>query len=263
MRPFLGGLWATLRATNDGLKRPGNLAHTKRIAHSLNWILALLGEKKAPFVWVFRAIRTNSGAIVVTDASTWGLGGVLFIHGEPKEFFSCPIPFEFIRRTKATPGLPKFMALRESLCLLLAARLWLTRFPVGSVVRVKADNVGALFLLAKGKATSSELSIVAREIALDQAMEKYEVTILEHINTKVNVVADALSRQHDPFPSEFPTERLRGARRALRGSKFLGSPRVKTRVRCFERGGSGWVASSAVSPVARRAPRSVSVFIRP
>ncbi|CAK9097013.1 Kinase D-interacting substrate of 220 kDa, partial [Durusdinium trenchii] len=41
-------------------------------------------------------------------------------------------------------------------------------------------------------------------------MGKYEVTILEHINTKVNVIADALSRQHDPLPSVFPTERLQG-----------------------------------------------------
>ena len=50
MRPFLGGLWATLCTANDGPKRNGNLVHTKRIAHFLNWILALLGEKKAPFV---------------------------------------------------------------------------------------------------------------------------------------------------------------------------------------------------------------------
>ena len=46
-------------------------------------------------------------------------------------------------------------------------------------------------------------------------MGKYEVTILEHINTKVNVIADAVSRQHDPLPSVFPTERLKGASRTL------------------------------------------------
>ena len=71
MHPFLGGLWATLCTANDGPKRTGNLVHTKRIAHSLNWILALLGEKKAPFVRVFRAIRTNSGAIVVVHVGPW------------------------------------------------------------------------------------------------------------------------------------------------------------------------------------------------
>ena len=105
------------------------------------------------------------------------------------------------------------MALWEALCLLLAARIWLVRFPIGSVVRVKADNISALYLLAKGKAKSPELQVVAREIALDQAKERYEVTILQHINTKLNITADPLSRQHDPVPPPFPQDCLGEAKR--------------------------------------------------
>ena len=128
--------------------------------------------------------------------------------GLPVSFFSTPIPMEFINHTKAMPGDPKHMTVWESLCLLLASRLWLASYPVGSVVRVKSDNLGALFLLAKGKAKSAELSIVAREIALDQAKGLYEFTILQHLNTKVNKIADPLSRQHDPNPPAFPSEEL-------------------------------------------------------
>ena len=160
-----------------------------------------------------RAIRETSGAILITDASTWGLGGVLLIDGSPTEYFSCAIPYEFIRRTKAEPGLPKHMALWESLALLLAARIWLPRFLLGSIVRVKADNISALYLLLKGKARSPDMSIVAREIALDQAMGIYEFTMLQHINTKMNRISDPLSRQSDPNPPNFPHNLLGEARR--------------------------------------------------
>ena len=212
MRPFLGGIWAVL-ATDDGPSRARKLVHTKRIAHSMEWILALLEESTVPFTRVVRSVKPNSGAIIITDASTWGMGGVLLMGGAAIEYFSCPIPFQFTVKTGAIPGIPKHMALWEALCLLLAARIWLVRFPIGSVVRVKADNISALYLLAKGKAKSPELQVVAREIALDQAKERYEVTILQHINTKLNITADPLSRQHDPVPPPFPQDRLGEAKR--------------------------------------------------
>ena len=47
-------------------------------------------------------------------------------------------------------------------------------------------------------------SIVAREIAMDQARSLYEFTLLKHINTKDNLIADALSRQFEPIPAPFP-----------------------------------------------------------
>eukprot|EP00435_Cladocopium_sp_Y103_P055235 s871_g18.t1 len=150
MRPFLGAIWAVL-ATDDGPSRARKLVHTKRIAHAMEWILSLLDETTVPFTRVVRAFKPSSGAIIITDASTWGLGGVLLEGGRPAEFFSCPIPFQFTLKTGAIPGIPKHMALWEALCLLLAARLWLTRFPIGTVVRVKADNISALFLLSKAK----------------------------------------------------------------------------------------------------------------
>ena len=57
------------------------------------------------------------------------------------------------------------------------------------------------------------MSIVAREIALDQAMGVYEFTMLQHINTKMNRISDPLSRQSDPNPPQFPHELLGGAKR--------------------------------------------------
>ena len=122
LRPFLGAFWSVL-TTDDGPKRARQLVHTKRIAQACEWILALLEEKDAPFVRTVRAFHTNSEAIIITDASTWGFGGLLILRGQPVEFFSCPIPFEFIYKTGAVPGLPKHMTLWEACCLLVAARI--------------------------------------------------------------------------------------------------------------------------------------------
>ena len=36
-------------------------------------------------------------------------------------------------------------------------------------MRAKSDNIGVLYMIANGKATSAELNILAREFALDQA----------------------------------------------------------------------------------------------
>ena len=212
MRPFLSSLWAAMK-TNDGPQRTRNVIHVRRIAAAVMWINEMLGEKNFPFVRTVRAVRVKTEAILITDASTMGLGGVLIVGGVPKEFFSTPIPHEFLIHTGAKPGDPKHMALWEALCLLLAARTWLTKFPLGSIVRVKADNIGALHLLAKGKARSPDLSIVAREISLDVATGKYEFTLLQHLNTKLNKIADSLSRQHDPMPPPFPSKALDGAKR--------------------------------------------------
>ena len=210
LRPFLGAFWSVL-TTNDGPKRARQLVHTKRIAQACEWILALLEEKDAPFVRTVRAFHTNSEAIIITDASTWGFGGLLILSGQPVEFFSCPIPYEFIYKSGAIPGLPKHMTLWEACCLLVAARIWLVQFPLGTIVRVKADNIAALHMLARGKARTPELATIARE--LYQALGCYELTVLQRINTKLNITADPLSRQRDPSPPPFPHQELAGAKR--------------------------------------------------
>ena len=212
MRPFLNSLWAAL-ATNDGSKRARNVVHVRRIGIALQWIDALLGEKDAPFIRVARAFRHPTNCIIITDASTRGLGAVMLMNGEPKEFFSTCIPQEFQDRTGAKTGDPSHMALWEFLCLLVAARIWLSKFPLGSVIRVKSDNMSALQMLAKGRAKSPSMAMVAREVALDQARGTYEFTILQHLNTKLNKVADALSRQFEPKPPVFPCEELGNASR--------------------------------------------------
>ena len=66
------------------------------------------------------------------------------------------------------------------------------------------------------KARSPDLATVARELALDQALEDYEFTLLSHIDTKSNVLADALSRQFEDSPEPFPPELAKCKRVAVK-----------------------------------------------
>ena len=73
MRPVLGAIWAVL-ATDDGPARARKLVHTKRIAQAMECVLALLNETTVPFTRVVRAVKPNSGAIIITTPQLGGLG---------------------------------------------------------------------------------------------------------------------------------------------------------------------------------------------
>ena len=117
------------------------------VGQALDWVLTFLQEERI-LCRVVRAVRMKSEATIITDASTKGMGAVLLVGSEPMEYFSCPIPSEFILRFQASTGDPKHMALWESLCLLVAARTWLIRYPIGSTARVRADD-SALYMIKK------------------------------------------------------------------------------------------------------------------
>ena len=215
LRPFLASLWAAVSQANDKGQPLRRLVHTKRVGQALDWVLTFLHEERI-LCRVVRAVREKSNATIITDASTKGMGAVLFVGTEPMEYFSVPIPSEFILRFQASTGDPKHMSPWESLCLLVAARIWLVRYPIGSTARVRADNLAALYMIKKCKAKSPDLAAVARELALDQALEDYEFTLLSHIDTKSNVLADALSRQFEDSPEPFPPELAKCKRVAVK-----------------------------------------------
>ena len=81
LRPFLASLWVG--------KAPGKLVHTRRIGQALKWISAFLGGENS-LTRVVMARRQMSGHPVITDASTFGMGGVLIEGDSPREFFQHP-----------------------------------------------------------------------------------------------------------------------------------------------------------------------------
>ena len=182
LRPFLASLWAVLSGTSAGkAQHSGKLVHLRRIRPALKWIEALVKGEPAPLHRTLESHIPVARAEVVTDASPWGIGGVLKIGGRNAKYFSCEIPQEALRRFKAQTGLSKYNTLWEGLALLVAFRLWLPELGRCAAVRAKSDNLGVLCMLAKGGAKSKDLNALAREFALDQALRTYRLHWLEHI----------------------------------------------------------------------------------
>ena len=117
---------------------------------------------------------------------------------KPLRWFATLTPNEVWR------GDSGFNTLWEAVALLIACRLWLGRTIRGFGVRLRSHNVGALRTFFKLAAGSSNLNVVAREVALDLALKNYRLTELSHIPGITNVTSDALSRLWSPDPKPFP-----------------------------------------------------------
>ena len=179
--------------------------HTKRIAASLHWVIALLQGEHGRLKRRFEARKTDEGWEIITDACPWGIGGILYKKSIPQRWFSAELSSALLEKFKAKKGESGFNTAWEALALLTALRLWLPRLPKMLSVRVKSDNVGALRMLLNLTSSSDPLSIIAREVALDIASDNYQISELEHVPGITNVAADALSRlwapQSEPLPN--------------------------------------------------------------
>ena len=210
LRPFLSTVWGALGSActaNDGggkSRLSGRLVHTRRVRPALLWVAALVRGEPAPLMRKLTILTPELEAEVVTDACPFGIGGVLRINNNPVSCFGMDIPDTALKRFKACRGDCKFNTVWEGLALLVAFRAWLPNLGFGAFVRCKSDNVGALVMLSKGKAKSPEMNILAREFALDQALQKYRLGWLKHIPGVTNLEADALSRLHAPIPATLP-----------------------------------------------------------
>ena len=63
---------------------------------------------------------------------------------------------------------------------------------------IKSDSCAALGAFLKQRSPKPDINAVVRELALDLAEGRYRIDIQEHIEGKLNIVADALSRACQP-----------------------------------------------------------------
>jgi hypothetical protein len=66
------------------------------------------------------------------------------------------------------------------------------------VACLRGDSTAALGELGKLSSPSQQMNAVCREMALDLAEGAYRVTVLEHVEGKLNLLPDCLSRFCEP-----------------------------------------------------------------
>ena len=211
LRPFLAAIWAVLPfnrvSTNDGARgkgASGKMVHVRRIRPSLMWIQALLHGSEAKLQRTLQAFVPELEVTITTDACPFGIGGTLRVSGELKSSFASDLPKSLLEKFKAARGDAKHTTLWEAFALLFACRTWLPSFKGRAKVRCKSDSLSLLQMLMKGRAKSADLSVIAREFAIDLAKGRYRLHLLKHIPGITNIEADALSRVCAPIVPALP-----------------------------------------------------------
>ena len=87
-----------------GRKLLQSLVHVKRIRPALVWLGAFLRQRLGPLLHTFPFRAPSRTVAITTDASTWGMGGVLSEAGVVLECFATPLSREDLRRFRASQG---------------------------------------------------------------------------------------------------------------------------------------------------------------
>ena len=110
---------------------------------------------------------------MVTDASPWGIGGVLFLEGTPCAYFADIIQDADLCRFHASRGDPGFNTTWEALAVLVAVRIWESLIPRDSTVELRSDNLPTVYACHSYAARADDLNAILREIALVHALQGF------------------------------------------------------------------------------------------
>lgn len=143
--------------------------------------------------------REGPEVILAWDASPYGMGGMLQINKEFKEFFAIGISKDDEKYMATEAGSSVGQQTWEGLCGLICLRLWSKFWQAARAkLRLRNDNVGALTLFAHVKGRSPAHTLLARELALDLGRAQCRPDLVEHLPGVTNKVCDVLSRRYQP-----------------------------------------------------------------
>ena len=227
LKPFVDPLWAEISRAKSRCVSGRSFISTDRVRHAVSWIQGLMRARGNHLFSTFKlGLPLPKRRVVwLTDASPWGLGGVLLVEGRAVACFASKLTRADAVRLHAKIGESKYMPRWEALALLVAAKLWHSRVSVFDAVIVKGDNLGVTYDVAKHRARDPMVSLILRELALVESqlpLSSQSICMAAHIPGGSNGLADALSRLWAPEPLAFPPE-LRNAERCTpqkRGTKF-------------------------------------------
>ena len=150
-----------------------------------------------------RTLTPGACDAVVFDASPWGGGAILYRGKVAMELMVVSWTPELCEQLGVIRGDSAFLSYLEALTALAALVRWCV--PGGRrCLALVGDNVAAL-TVAVSQRGRGDLGRICREVALRQSKLGLEVAV-GHLASKLNSLADALSRLTAPSPAEWPEE---------------------------------------------------------
>ena len=207
-RPFIQELYVALHA-EESMAPPG-CVWVKQIRHTLIWLLTFLSGEMAGILRRYNLrnfVGSSSRVIITWDASPFGMGATLQINGRFSEYFAIQISQEDTQFLQTPSGTHEGQQVWEALAGLISLRLWKDHWQgKRAKLHIRADNIGSLTVLTTLKGGSKQLTLIAREYALDLGQAEWKPDVATHIPGISNVTCDALSRLQDPNkPMKIPS----------------------------------------------------------
>ena len=210
IRSFNTMLWGAITAhTTESYslrfsekKRPTQLLFLVRIDQAITWIWFLLagvvrdrdGVRLPVQRWMPLSSRVASLQVCIrTDASPFGFGAILFVHGLPRQWMAAEWSAEDCELLKATRGDAAWQAEWELFGVLRAVDSWLAHLRGQALVLFQLDATAALHASARGAGRTPYMNALAAELTL--RLESAAVSMVpEHLCSTLNFECDALSR---------------------------------------------------------------------
>ena len=139
--------------------------------------------------------------IAIAFVLPWGLGGGLSIDGAITHYFGSPVTSEDEKKYGFAIGDSNGQQIWECLAILVALDVWAHLWSQQRVVlKIRGDNVGALFMVIKMRPPDPKHATIASEMALRLAKLSFPPDAI-HTPGIAHVLADRLSRVYMPGES--------------------------------------------------------------
>ena len=188
-------------------RRRKGLVFVRQVENAIRWMRALTEYKNGAFSLskTFRWRPEAPTMMVQTDASPFGLGGILYQGGHIVAFFHDELHEEDFVRFHSTRGDPAFQSeyIYELLAVFVALKVfeeWITFRHRVTRIMIRSDNMAVVSAAFQYKSSSPIMVQLTAELVLQLEHMEVSHVVSQHVPGALNLIADKLSRPELIFP---------------------------------------------------------------
>ena len=208
-RPWMAMIWAAITQKKEPklttTRHRKGLIFVKQVENAVRWLRSLTEYRQNHFSLskIYRWRPDAPTVMIQTDASPFGLGGLLYIGGHIVAFFHDELRDEDFSLFQSTKGDPAFQSEYELLAVLVALHVfesWITHRKQVARIMIRSDNMAVVTAAFQYKASSPLMVQLTAEVVLQLEHMQVAHVLSQHVPGALNLIADKLSRPELTFP---------------------------------------------------------------